>query len=473
MAVAAAVQRGYENSRRRSAAAWQAHQERARRKSEERERAARERADRRRQWFHQSRRNPRHPVAWGYGLAWGATAAGASLIAGARGARDGARAGSREGAGLGTTWAEWRAQRQADDAQAHRRAQFAGRECGCGQDDPRWLVATEGGAVICTGCLRRSAWDAYRGSGGQARGGRECAVCGTGNADLLATEHGPDGERVVCVPCLLRARAREAHRGEQTRREPPPVLVSCLACRAPLTREAADMRGGYCHGCAPTGASTTGDGGEPETEPDTGGEPEGVVEADIVDDPDAPNDPDDRDEGGPAGQEGGPSTDSDAGVNTGGRPESCPRCDRTAADGPIWPACADTDHTDTGGEAVTVTSPTASSTSTESPQDALASGHEGGEMGIADTRVIYDKIHAAAASTMGELVDRLVTSLQQYGASQADIQDAQQVTEAAEALATAADTARRNHDARNQMTEQAAVEETEAVRNTDYHRLGK
>lgn len=286
MIAAAAVQRGWENSKRRSRAAWREARRRARDRAEQRAQAARRRADARRQWYHRARANPRHPVAWGYGLGWGLAAAGAAIIAGLRGARDGARAGARHGAragrraaregwGLGTAWREYRAQRNADETQQVRRAQHEGRACGCGCDDPRWLVAAEGGAVICTSCLRWSAWDAYQ-CRGHIRDGRACHTCGADNANLLVTEQTPAGERrAVCVPCLLHRRQQDADRGEQARQEPPPVLVSCLLCRAPLTREVAEITGGYCPPCADQNHS-------PQAEPATGGDNAGEVIEDAV-----------------------------------------------------------------------------------------------------------------------------------------------------------------------------------------------
>lgn len=156
MIAAAAAQRGYENSKRRSRAAWTEARRRARQRAEEREKAARERADARRQWFHQARRNPRHPVAWGYGLAWGLAATGGAAVAGARGARDGAREGAnvgrraaREGWGLGTAWTEYRRQRSADQEQAKR-----------GEGEPAQAGASADGSepgpppvwVTCRGC---------------------------------------------------------------------------------------------------------------------------------------------------------------------------------------------------------------------------------------------------------------------------------------------------------------------------------
>lgn len=160
MVAAAAAQRGYENSKRRSRAAWTEARQRARQRADEREKAARERAEGRRRWFHQARRNPAHPVSWGYGFGWGVAAAGAGAVAGARGARDGARAGAREGAnvgrraaregwGLGTAWAEYRRQRDADRDQ-HARAQGESRQAGASADGsepdppPVW--------VSCRGC---------------------------------------------------------------------------------------------------------------------------------------------------------------------------------------------------------------------------------------------------------------------------------------------------------------------------------
>lgn len=114
---------------------------------------------------------------------------------------------------------------------------------------------------------------------------------------------------------------------------------------------------------------------------------------------------------------------------------------------------------------------TAMATDAQPSETALAQ-NEGGEMGIEDTRLIYDQI-SDQMTKVGDLVQRLSTSLSHYEASQDDIKDASNVMEAASILATAAQTARANHDTRNQMTEQAAVEETQAVRNTDYHRRGK
>lgn len=459
LTVAGAVTNAARQGTARVGQTWRSHKQRREDKARDRERRAqaRTRQTRRRvvaakAWVAGKSRNPAHPVGWAYGLGWLAATTGAAAVAGVNGARQGAATGARQGARLGraaaregwgyaATWREWRAQRAAHDAQETRRAQHEGRACSCGSDDPRWLAATEAG-VVCLDCLRRLAWDKHR-TGPPQPGQRMCRRCGTNDTNLLTT----DGDQTICVPCLLRQRTRDATRNERWQQQPPPLLVSCLTCRQPVTREAAQITGGYCGSCATSAPDRDCDPPADEQHDDPAAhEP---IDAEVV--------PDDID----------------------GHAAPCPRCVRSSADGPVYPHCQDT-HPSGGGECHASENDSENSEkeepvttdTTSIQQGALTSGHEGGEMGIEDTRTIYRQI-SAQGTTVGELIDRLATSLGHFGASGADITEAQQVAEAAEALVTAAENARANHDSRNTMTEQAAVEETDAVRDTDYHRLGK
>lgn len=258
MAVATAIARGYERSKRRARASWEQAQEQARQRAELQQKEAERRRQATRRWLAQSRRNPRHPVAWGYGIGWGLAATVGAMVAGVRGARDGAVVGAREGARLGRTaardawtwraiWREWRAQRAAENAQRDRINQHAGTTCGtCGQDDPTRLVRLSGGDVRCVACLAADAFQAWRRrTDDNPPSDRACRVCGTRDPHRVIL-FDPDGT-AECVTCLRRRRDEDHHRTRTG--EPPPVMVRCLGCGVVITAARAEVAGGVCADC--------------------------------------------------------------------------------------------------------------------------------------------------------------------------------------------------------------------------------
>lgn len=193
MILAAVITRAWEQSKRRSAAAWAQAQQRAQQRQADRERARRARTQARARRYRAARaKGPRDPLWWAYAAGWIAAGAVRAGYAGIQGAREGAAAGAREGHRLGReaahrgwgyrqSWAEYR----------HRRARAsadtiggepgdAGHEdsetvmelcpaCGIYTSAARLVDDPEAGRV-CPACVgRRDAGREQRPTGGNAR----------------------------------------------------------------------------------------------------------------------------------------------------------------------------------------------------------------------------------------------------------------------------------------------------------------
>lgn len=275
MALAAAVTRGYEHSKRRSAAAWEQARRRARQRADQRAKDARERANRRRAWFESRLSDPRHPIGLAHRAGRFTAAAANAAVAGVAGARKGAAEGRAWGAALGRTAAregwtwgytirEWRRQHQAQRAQDRREAT---RCPGCGRRNATGVTLSEDDLSTCSRC--RPYRSAPPNGGGTPR---------SGGADHESSpRHGapgagdpPEGD--------TQAGGRDEGPGPDAARTPPPVMVRCLGCGAAITDEAARTAAGRCGDCQPTNGPSEGTG-----KGDTTGTDSEIHDAEIVD----------------------------------------------------------------------------------------------------------------------------------------------------------------------------------------------
>ncbi|MBA8825305.1 hypothetical protein FHX42_002656 [Saccharopolyspora lacisalsi] len=234
MAASAMIVRGWEKSKRRSAAAWAEARHRAEERGAARQRARQERSEAWQQRLDDAKATgPRNPLWWAYATGWIVAAATAALTAGVAGAVTGAISGARGGYKVGRaglrlrwtyreTWTQWRTHREWIETERCER-------CGGYVPVDQVVLVDEHGRV-CPDCVPTPSFERSSTpdedepteraeAGDRSRRSREHTRTWTAGQSPRCVECGTTATEPGWVLCVLCARLRHERRKKQREHE--------------------------------------------------------------------------------------------------------------------------------------------------------------------------------------------------------------------------------------------------------------